>query len=100
MAAIAQFKALYAEKTGNEWEHRANFTKVSNKFYPLDIDYGADDDEKIRKLDASAGSNSKLDKAIQDLIRMIFDVESMKKAMLEFEVFFDGFNFFFHLCFP
>ncbi len=40
----------------------------------------------MRKLTASAGAKSKLDKPIQDLIRMIFDVESMKKAMVEFEV--------------
>lgn len=40
----------------------------------------------MKKLTASAGTKSKLDKPIQDLIRMIFDVESMKKAMVEFEV--------------
>lgn len=37
-------------------------------------------------LTASAGTKSKLAKPIQDLIKMIFDVESMKKAMVEFEV--------------
>ncbi len=37
-------------------------------------------------LGAAAGSTSKLAPQIQDLIRMLFDVESMKKAMLEFEV--------------
>ena len=40
----------------------------------------------MRGLDANAGSNSKLSKPVQDLIRMIFDVDSMKKTMLEFEV--------------
>ena len=38
------------------------------------------------KLDANAGANSTLAKPVQDLIKMIFDVESMKKAMVEFEV--------------
>jgi len=33
-----------------------------------------------------AGSNSKLDPAIQNLVRMIFDVDSMKQTLLEFEV--------------
>ena len=37
-------------------------------------------------MEVNAGSSSKLDSRIQDLIRIIFDVESMKKAMLEFEV--------------
>lgn len=31
-------------------------------------------------------STSKLPKSVQDLVCMIFDVESMKKAMMEFEV--------------
>jgi len=84
--AMQAFCNLYADKTGNDWEDRANFTKVPNKFYPLDIDYGADDDTKVKKLDASAGSRSKLPDAVQKLIRLIFDIESMKKALLEFEV--------------
>ena len=43
------------------------------------------DDEEIKKLDTS-GSSSKLPQQVQDLVKMIFDVESMKKTMLEFEV--------------
>ena len=58
---------------------------MPNKFYPLDIDYGPDDDAAV-KLDASAGSRSTLPDAVQQLMRLIFDIESMKKAMLEFEV--------------
>lgn len=40
-SVIDSFKALYAEKTNNEWENRDSFKKFPNKFYPLDIDYGA-----------------------------------------------------------
>jgi len=83
--AVQSFLDLYADKTGNEWEDRTNFVKVPNKFYPLDIDYGTEDDTEL-KLDASAGSRSKLSEAVQKLIRLIFDIESMKKAMLEYEV--------------
>ena len=35
---------------------------------------------------SSANSKSKLHKSIQDLVCMIFDVESMKRAMVEFEL--------------
>ncbi|MEQ2205610.1 Poly [ADP-ribose] polymerase 1, partial [Xenoophorus captivus] len=59
-SALDNFLCVYKEKTGNDWG-TSNFTKYPNKFYPLEIDYG------------------------QDLIKMIFDVESMKKAMVEFE---------------
>ena len=44
------------------------------------------DEEAVKRLTASAGTKSKLEKPVQDLIKMIFDVESMKKAMVEFEV--------------
>ena len=44
------------------------------------------EEEDVKNLDASAGTNSTLSTPIQQLIRMIFDVESMKAAMLEFEV--------------
>lgn len=40
----------------------------------------------MKRLTASAGTNSLLAKPVQELIRTIFDVESMKKAMVEFEV--------------
>lgn len=44
------------------------------------------DEEAVKRLTASAGTKSKLAKPVQELIKMIFDVESMKKAMVEFEV--------------
>ncbi|XP_044292076.1 poly [ADP-ribose] polymerase 1 [Varanus komodoensis] len=82
--AIEHFLNLYEEKTGNSW-HSKNFTKYPKKFYPLEIDYGQDE-EAVKKLTVSAGIKSKLPKPVQDLIKMIFDVESMKKAMVEFEI--------------
>ncbi|XP_061481007.1 poly [ADP-ribose] polymerase 1 [Rhineura floridana] len=82
--AIEHFLNLYEEKTGNSW-HSKNFTKYPKKFYPLEIDYGQDE-EAVKRLTVSAGTKSKLPKAVQDLIKMIFDVESMKKAMVEFEI--------------
>ncbi|XP_020642204.3 poly [ADP-ribose] polymerase 1 [Pogona vitticeps] len=82
--ATEHFLNLYEEKTGNSW-HSKNFTKYPKKFYPLEIDYGQDE-EAVKKLKVSAGTKSKLPKPVQDLIKMIFDVESMKKAMVEFEI--------------
>lgn len=82
--ALDNFLGLYKEKTGNDWGD-TNFTKYPNKFYPLEIDYGQDE-EAVKNLTASAGTNSKLEKPVQELIKMIFDVESMKKAMVEFEI--------------
>lgn len=39
-----------------------------------------------KALTEESGDSSKLTKPVQDLIRMIFDIESMKQAMIEFEV--------------
>ena len=86
--AMDQFVALYEEKTGNPWKYHGKdkFVKQPNKLYPLDIDYGETAaDVKM----SSANSKSKLAKAVQDLICMIFDVDNMKRAMVEFEVCFD-----------
>lgn len=45
------------------------------------------EEDVVKKLSEGAGTKSKLPKPVQELIKMIFDVESMKKAMVEFEVF-------------
>ena len=58
--------------------------KHPNKFYPLEIDYGQDEEEL--KTTIAPGSKSLLAAPIQELIKMIFDVESMKKTLVEFEV--------------
>uniref|UniRef100_A0A1A8NGA9 Poly [ADP-ribose] polymerase n=1 Tax=Nothobranchius pienaari TaxID=704102 RepID=A0A1A8NGA9_9TELE len=84
ISALDNFLGLYKEKTGNNWS-ASNFTKYPNKFYPLEIDYGQDE-EAVKQLTATAGTKSKLAKPVQELIKMIFDVESMKKAMVEFEI--------------
>lgn len=78
---IQQFKNLYEEKTGNVWEDRAHFQKLPGRFYPVDVDYGED----MANLEIS-DKPSKLPKPVQDLVRLIFDVNSMKKVMLEFEL--------------
>ncbi|XP_013395651.1 poly [ADP-ribose] polymerase 1 [Lingula anatina] len=44
------------------------------------------EEEEIKEFEKRAGTSSKLPKEVQDLIKMIFNVESMKKAMLEFEI--------------
>ncbi|XP_069464784.1 poly [ADP-ribose] polymerase 1 [Ambystoma mexicanum] len=82
--AIDHYLELYQDKTGNSF-HTTNFTKYPNKFYPLEIDYGQEEDV-VKQLSMNAGTKSKLAQPIQDLIKMIFDVESMKKAMVEFEI--------------
>ncbi|CAF0974380.1 unnamed protein product [Adineta steineri] len=87
--AIKAFHELFLEKTGNEWGERKNFQKLPNKHYPLEIDYGQHgDNDKMQKLLENANLNikSKLPNQVQDLVKMIFNVETMKQALLSFEI--------------
>lgn len=85
VSAVAEFKRLYEEKTGNCWSDRRNFVKYPKRFYPMELDYGTGASQKCLK-DVKSDTPSKLAAAVQDLICMIFDVDTMKKAMVEFEI--------------
>lgn len=76
------FFFLYEDKTGNLWENRHNFVKVPGRMYPIDVEYGANEEVNMNIVE----SESKLKKPVQDLIRLIFDVNTMKKLMMEFEL--------------
>ena len=82
--AKREFERLYEEKTGNRWSKRNEFKKLPGRFFPMDLDFGQDSEE-IKKLSVDQ-SKSKLDKPIKDLISMIFDIDAMKKSLLEFEI--------------
>ena len=84
---IGEFERLYLEKTGNEWSNRKSFVKKPSKFFPLEVDYGEGEDATDNSKNSNLmSSNSKLAKPIQDLIKLIFDIEKMKSAMVEFEI--------------
>lgn len=79
-SVIAEFNALFKEKTGNKFN--TPYAKVPGRYVPIDVDYG----DEARKLEDDASAPSTLAKPIQDLIKLIFDVDMMKKTMLEFEL--------------
>ena len=84
---LEDFKHLFEDKTGNRWSayKKDKFEKVAGKFFIMDLDMGGEEDEKIKKLEVNE-SKSKLDKAVQELVSLIFDIETMKKALVEFEI--------------
>lgn len=81
--AQESFKYYYLEKTGNQFENRANFVKVPHCMYPIDIDYS--DNDKIN-LNAEHNVKSKLPEAVQNIIKLMFDVDTMKRTMMEFDL--------------
>ncbi|XP_065208896.1 poly [ADP-ribose] polymerase-like [Planococcus citri] len=73
--AIAKFEDIFKDKTGNMWRNRANFVKVADKKNWVDVSYK----------DESAVP-SKLSQPVQNLITLIFNKDTMKNIMLEFEL--------------
>jgi len=84
--AKALFKKTFYEKTGNKWNNRKNFVKKSGKYYPLDLDQ--EDDELIAKAKEVSESTQGCDLAppVQDLVRLLFDIDAMQSTLLEMEV--------------
>lgn len=76
------FENIYEERTGNYFGEK-KFVKYPGKYYKMDIDYG--EEEEVRKLTESS-IKSKLSPPVQDLIKLIFDVNMMKQMMLEFDL--------------
>mgnify|MGYP001045225311 FL=1 len=71
--AKGNFKFLYFDKTENKWSARKNFVKKPKKFFPIEVDYSAgddeDDDDKTQQILEKAKElrkkRSNLDKRVQ-----------------------------------
>ncbi|XP_022728046.1 poly [ADP-ribose] polymerase 1-like [Durio zibethinus] len=84
--AISEFKRLFLEKTGNTWEaweQKQNFQKQPGRFFPLDIDYGVNKQVSQNK---HTDADSQLPPPVQELMKMLFNVETYRAAMMEFEI--------------
>ncbi|KGN57935.1 poly [ADP-ribose] polymerase 1 isoform X1 [Cucumis sativus] len=84
--AIREFKRLFLEKTGNPWEaweQKLNFEKQPGRFFPLDIDYGVNKDMPKKPKNYPA---TKLAPQLAELMKMLFNVETYRAAMMEFEI--------------
>lgn len=80
--ARESFNEHYEKQTGNYFGEK-NFVKRPGKYYKMEIDYG--EEEEVRKLGES-NIKSKLKTPVQDLIKLLFDVNMMKEMMLEFDL--------------
>ncbi|KAJ0742482.1 putative NAD(+) ADP-ribosyltransferase [Helianthus annuus] len=84
--AIHEFKRLFLEKTGNSWEswEKKTLQKQPGRFYPLEIDYGVSKDSIQRNKLKDA--KSQLAPPLAELMKMLFNVETYRAAMMEFEI--------------
>ncbi|KAL4370964.1 poly [ADP-ribose] polymerase 1 [Arachis hypogaea] len=83
--AIKEFKRLFYDKTGNTWEawEQKTIQKQPGKFFPLDIDYGVN--KQVSKKNRN-DEDSKLPPALKELMKMLFNVETYRAAMMEFDI--------------
>lgn len=83
--AICEFKRLFFVKTGNPWEawEQKTIQKQPGRFFPLDIDYGVNKQMSKKKRN---DNDSKLPVPLIELIKMLFNVETYRSAMMEFEI--------------
>lgn len=81
--AVNVFESYFLQKTGNRFKDK-NQTEKPGKYCQIDIDYS--EDKVVKDLNLSSEIPSKLEKSVQNLVRLLFDVNLMKKQMLVFEL--------------
>ncbi|TPX56602.1 hypothetical protein PhCBS80983_g04451 [Powellomyces hirtus] len=88
----SEFERLYEEKSGNEFGSK-NPVKHPGLMYPLEVahdlhagDNPEDDEFESMNRPVKPGAKSKLEKEVQDLIKLVFDVKVMKQALKEMEI--------------
>ncbi|KAA3675832.1 poly [ADP-ribose] polymerase, partial [Paragonimus westermani] len=85
MTSIADKRATFSDKTGNEWDSRDEFVKIDGKYDLVKLDYLAADeqDRKVVKKEQQTTIESVLHPAVQALIRLICDRRCMEEAVTE-----------------
>ena len=82
--ACTEFERLFEEKTGNMFNAGIPFKKIAGRYHPVEVDY--EDDQKVKKIVEKSSIPSKLPPKTQELVQMLFDVNSMKQTLMEFEL--------------
>ena len=80
--AKAEFEDLFYDKTQNSWSARAAFVKHAKCYHYAAAHYQT----AAAKSNVLAGSKSKLQAPVQDLINLIYDEDMLKQSMKEMEI--------------
>lgn len=85
-AAVEEFERLFEEKTGNEYQGHSGvaYRKIKDKFFVVEVDY--DEDDKMKKIHEKSSIPTKLNSKVAEFVKTIFDIDTMKQTMLEFEL--------------
>mmetsp|Transcript_9337 Transcript_9337/g.22090 ORF Transcript_9337/g.22090 Transcript_9337/m.22090 type:complete len:1025 (-) Transcript_9337:206-3280(-) len=87
-SAIREFMKIFEEKTGNPWSHRDpdNFEQIPGKFAIMELGLAEVSEPEEKKQKKGKKVASTLPNEVASLVELIFDVEVMKKSMMEMEI--------------
>ena len=77
--AVKEFAKSFREKTYNTWKS-GKFQKVDGKYHMIEVDTSQTSEIKL-ELKTTPDAPSKLHIRVQELLKILFDVDSMKKTM-------------------
>ncbi|XP_053558208.1 poly [ADP-ribose] polymerase 2 [Bombina bombina] len=82
------FEKKFFDKTKNVWSERSDFEKVPGKYDMLHLDYNSttQEEEEIKKEEKPSDlpkPESQLDVCVQELIKLICNLQNMEETMLE-----------------
>ncbi|KAM9646392.1 poly [ADP-ribose] polymerase 2 isoform 1-T1 [Trichechus inunguis] len=82
------FQKKFLDKTKNNWEDREKFEKVPGKYDMLQMDYatntqGEEETKEEESLKSPWKPESQLDLRVQELIKLICNVQAMEEMMVE-----------------
>ncbi|XP_028171791.1 LOW QUALITY PROTEIN: poly [ADP-ribose] polymerase 1-like [Ostrinia furnacalis] len=81
--ALMEFKEIFKKKTKNLWDERKKFKKHPNFYSVVKTDHKT---EKIDGVIPTQDEISSLPEPVQQLVLMIFDINTMKNVCLEYEL--------------
>lgn len=85
-SSINAYEKQFRSKTGNQWKDRFLFVKKDKKYFLSEIGY----EEEFAKIEAEKKDvleiTSELDVRIQNVIKLISDLNMMKNALVELDI--------------
>jgi len=76
-SAMYQFEKVFKSKTGKDWARRTEALGGGGKYTFLERNYEEDEDDQDEEMNDAEEVKSKLSKALQNLISLIFDTKMM-----------------------
>lgn len=87
--AVKEFEKKFKDKTANKWEDREKFVPKTKKYTLIIMDAGGEEEEEIVETTTGEQTSmmpSKLDKATQDLVDLLFDKDMFNTALKKYDI--------------